>query len=163
MGVALAGLSAKLVNIRECAFFKCTWYQHFGFYLIFHRKGNFHFWQVPVPTVWKNKLWKSDRFTMVVSAMLIPAYLDLAFSGWNKKPWSKSVWFSWSLFKHSPVTFREHLKLNLSLYPILPPPKKSCPHCCPQMSRKPQTVVLLGQLTCLTVSGLSQPRETDWK
>lgn len=84
MGVALTGLSTEYVNIRKCAFFRCTWYQHFVFYRIFHRKGEFHFWQKLVHTVWKNRLWKSDWLKIALSAMLRSGYPDLPFSGWNK-------------------------------------------------------------------------------
>lgn len=120
MGVALTGLSTEYVNIRKCAFFRCTRYQHFVFYRIFHRKGEFHFWQKLVHTVWKNRLWKSDwlKIALCYVKVRLPG---LTLFRMEQKLWSSSAQVSWSLFKHL-VASREDFKLNFlnwtSLCPI---------------------------------------------
>lgn len=163
MGVATTGLSSECANVRERAFFKCTWCQHFVFCLIFHRKRG-----LPLLTEAGAYCVKEQAVEIWPIKNSAVCYVNVRLSGltlfrMEQKLWSSSAPFSWSLFKHSPS--RGILNWTSSCVPSPPPKKKKkeCRlyHCGPWMSRKPRTAVSLCQ--CLTGSAPSQPRATGWK
>lgn len=123
MGVAMTGLNTECANIREHAFFKYTWYQHFVFYQIFHRKRG-----LPLFTEASAYCVKEQAVEIWPIKNSALCYVNVGLPGLTlfrmEQMWSSSTWFSWSLFKHSPAASREDFKLNLSLCPIPPPKRK---------------------------------------
>lgn len=102
MGVATTGLSSECANVRECAFFKCTWCQHFGFCLIFHRKRGLPLLTEAGAYCVKEQaveIWPIKNSALCYVNVRLPG---LTLFRMEQKPWSSSAPFSWSLFKHSP-------------------------------------------------------------
>lgn len=112
MGVALMGLSTECVNVRERAFFKCTWYQHFGFLPnILLKRGLPLLTEAGVYCVKEQAVeaWLTKNSGLSYVNVRLPG---LTLFRMEQKLWSSSAWFSWSLFKHSPVASREDCKLK---------------------------------------------------
>lgn len=84
------------------------WYQHFGFYQIFHPKGDFDFQQEPA--VRKNRLWKV--WPTKNSAL---SYVNVRFPGLTLLRMEQKLWWALldsteSLFKHFPMAFEGDFK-----------------------------------------------------
>lgn len=169
-GVAMTGLSPECANVREHALFKCIQYQHFVFYQIFHWKRGLPLLTEAGAYCVKEQAVEIRPITNSALCYVNVGLPRLTLFRMERKLWSSSAWFNWSLFMHSPLASREDFKLkflnwtspSVSSFHQKQTSKRECRFLqSPWMSRKPRTAVSLCQ--CLAASAPSQPRTTGWK